>query len=72
MATQNAQTEFKSIQDCPQFLRELVAEQLGVPLDKINGWLDTEDDLGMERIKFAFFDIGRRIKALQKDEGGVA
>ena len=50
------------IKDCPVFLRELVAKELCVPLDKVNGWIDTEDEEGLERIVAVVLWLGEGAK----------
>ena len=60
-------TEIRSIQDCPDFLRELVAKELCVPLDKVNGWIDTEDEKGLERIEAVILWLDEHAKELQSE-----
>ena len=72
MATDNAQTKFKSIQDCPQFLRGLVAEQLGVTLETVTLWIDSGNSQGIERIEIAILEIDEAIKGLQRIAGGAS
>jgi len=62
------------IKDCPDFLRELVAKELCVPLDKVTGWIDTEDKEGLERIEAVVLWIGEGAKKLlqsQATQGGA-
>ncbi len=63
------------IKDCPDFLRELVAKELCVPLDKVNGWIDTEDEEGVERIVAVVLWLGEGAKKLLQDraaQGGAS
>ena len=62
------------IKDCPGFIRELVAKELRVPLDKVNGWIDTEDEEGLERIGAVILWLGEGAKKLQQSraaQGGA-
>ena len=68
MATQNAQTEFKSIQDCPEFLRKLVANRVGVSLETVNTWLDTNDAEGIAVFKDAVLKLDDAVKQLRQSE----
>ena len=63
------------IKDCPEFIRELVAKELRITLDKVNGWIDTEDEEGMKRIGAVILWLGEGAKKLQQSRaatGGAA
>ena len=63
------------IKDCPVFIRELVAKELRVSLDKVNGWIDTEDEEGVERIVAVVLWLGEGAKKLLQSgaaQGGAS
>ena len=66
MATKNAQTQFKSIQDCPQFLRELIAQHLGETVEWVTSRIDSGDEAGLELIVESIFRLGEQAEAVQK------
>ena len=64
MATENVQTEFESIQDCPQFLRERIAQHLGETVEWVTSRIDSGDAAGLELIEECILTIGVHAKAL--------
>lgn len=66
MATKNAHTQFKSIQDCPQFLRELIAQHLGETVEWVTSRIDSGDASGLELIEESILTISDQVKALQE------
>ena len=56
----------------PQFIRELTATQIGVPLATINEWINSGEEDAQELMCDAIQILGERAKALLKQRRGGA
>ena len=72
MATENA--KFKSLRDCPEFIRKLVGERLGMRLDDINTWIDSDEPHAHKLIEDSILYLGELCKDEQarRAKGGAS
>ena len=56
----------------PQFIRELIADVIGVSLETINDWIDSGDKDAQERMCNAIEILGAQVRVLEWQRRGGA
>ena len=68
MATETGSDRNAALLECPQFLRELVAKELAIPLHTLEARIEANDEAAIERIEVVILWLDeQRAKDLQNE-----
>ena len=59
------------ISDCPLFIRDIVAKQIGVSIETVDKWIENEDVEGIELVEIAILylaETARNLRSAQDDQ----
>ncbi len=67
MATETGSDRNAALLECPQFLRELIAKELAIPLRTLDARIEANDEAAIERIEAVILWLGDHAKNLQNE-----
>ena len=57
--------------DLPLYMRQLIAQHLGMRIEHINAWIDSGNESGLKRIEMSIICLSEMAKAEQQSRAGL-